>query len=119
MNWSPKALGLRRRRAEDLGLPRPFVEALVSLEPPCDWNGHAAGRDGCQPEYPGEYVVRLRPHCARAAVPGMPHVMLVVCLAQAIHLRGAQRETFPCACGAQATWGEVIDFLGPVEEYYP
>ena len=112
------AQAVRRDRVSDLGLDEKLAEALVDLAPACDWDRHASGETGCEPGAAGEYVVRVRPQCDLGGT--LRPAVLVVCEAQQIRLRGRTHATLVCeTCNRPTTWGELVDFLGPVWEYYP
>lgn len=110
---------VRRRRASDLDLPEGMIEALVALEPRCDWPGHEACAHGCHAAEAGSYVIRVRPHCISAERAGAPPMILVICESQQIRQRNRSGEAYRCECGQTYVWASVVDFLGRVADYYP
>lgn len=109
---------LRRGRAAELGVNELLADTLASLQPRCDWRSehltHENGVPGCDPSQPGEFVVRVRAHCG----PPTPSIV-VVCQAQQFRMRQTLTATVACDCGVRITWAQILDFLGPIDEYYP
>lgn len=104
---------IRREKAAEFADTLVDVETMINLAPACTWDRHDTGETGCEPGAPGEFVVRVREHCG----PVRP-VVVIICEAQWIRLRGAQHVPYECVCGRMTTPAEVIDFFGRVEEYY-
>lgn len=105
---------IRREHVAEMAETQVDTDALLALAPPCSWDRHATGETGCEPGAPAEFVIRVREHCG----PPMPTITLI-CQAQQMRIWRHRDQPFECGCGRLTSLGQLIDFLGRVDEYYP
>lgn len=105
---------IRRERVADMVDTQVDTDALLALAPPCSWDRHATGETGCEPGAPAEFVIRVREHCG----PPTPTIVLV-CQSQNLRIFRTREVPIECGCGRMTSLGELVDFLGRVDEYYP
>lgn len=105
-----------RAMAEDLAQlnPKLRVETLT-LQPACNWAGHAAGHSGCEADAPAEFVIMVMPHCTV----GNPQLILV-CAAQYHRVERSHEVRFTCnVCGQLVPLISTLELCGPIKDYRP